>query len=497
MQIRHLLSTILYRHGLSPEYTLAASRSLRSQKKVPTLGPFLLFNAALIGFFAFAAIYHAVLWWSSRREILLAAFSADCAVRAVFSIVAVMVSTATTTTEAQSALHARISVGILIMLTWVWNLTLISGVKARWFVWPVTAFLIVLFPLHTFFLPLNSTVVSIETFQFPWGETVSNPQLTAPHWWFGPLYSVVMSIELFGLYCGLRLWMRDRVAGTLILLANNVMLLVHGAHVLKAFGVFNMPFLGMIGHFFWACLLCVLFARRHFLMQKQLVASEQRLESLSRQLITAQESERRRLARELHDQIGQMLTAIKMNLRRTQRMAPPEVGVAVEENVQLVDVAIGQVRNLSLSLRPPQLDELGLVAALHWLVKHQAQLGGFEEQLDIDLGGIQIPPALETACFRIAQEALTNTVRHGHASKVYVKLQGNENKLLLMVRDNGVGFEVDKIRARALSGGSIGLISMQERANLASGQIEIDSNPGHGTRIQAVLQMSGESHAKQ
>jgi signal transduction histidine kinase len=251
----------------------------------------------------------------------------------------------------------------------------------------------------------------------------------------------------------------------------------------------------MIGHFFWACLLCVLIARRYYLMQTQLIASEHRLEALSRQLITAQESERRRLARELHDQIGQMLTAIKMNLRRTQKAAAPNVQAAFEENVQLVDVAIGQVRNLSLSLRPPQLDELGLVAALHWLVKHQAQLGGFAEQLDIDLDSIQIPPALETVCFRIAQEALTNTVRHGHASNVHVKLQASENQVLLMVHDNGVGFEVEKIRARALGGGSIGLISMQERANLVGGEIEIDSTSGNGTRIQAVLPLSGERRA--
>ncbi len=218
-------------------------------------------------------------------------------------------------------------------------------------------------------------------------------------------------------------------------------------------------------------------------IEEELQTSRQRLESLSRQLITTQETERRHLARELHDQIGQVLTAIKMNLRRTQRSADVAVQSALEENVVMVDQAILDVRNLSRGLRPPQLDELGLVAALHWLLKHQAQLAEFQDHLDIDLGGVQIPSDVELVCFRIAQEAVTNAVRHGMPAYVSVQLQAKNNDIVLSIHDDGIGFEVGGSQLRALKGDSIGLISMQERARLVGGDLEIESTPGRGTTI--------------
>jgi len=219
-------------------------------------------------------------------------------------------------------------------------------------------------------------------------------------------------------------------------------------------------------------------------MDEELRASRQRLEVLSRQLITTQEAERRHLARELHDEIGQVLTAIKINLHRTQQAADSGLQQHLEENVSMVEQAIGQVRNLSLSLRPPHLDELGLVAALHWLVKHQARLGGFQEQLDVDLDNTQIPSDLETVCFRIAQEALTNAVRHGKPNNVRVKLRVINQGLSLSIHDDGIGFDVGDNCNRALRGDSFGLTSMQERASLAGGQVEIESTSGQGTTIQ-------------
>ncbi len=219
-------------------------------------------------------------------------------------------------------------------------------------------------------------------------------------------------------------------------------------------------------------------------IDEELRASRQRLEVLSRQLITTQETERRHLARELHDEIGQMLTAIKMNLRRTQRAAEFHLQSHLEENVEMVEQAISQVRNLSLSLRPPQLDELGLVAALHWFVKLQARIGGFQEQLDVDLDDVQIPSDLATVCFRIVQEALTNAVRHGNPNHVHVKLQTVDHELLLMIDDDGMGFNVEEARQRASNGASLGLLSMQERVSLVRGRLVIQSVPGKGTNIQ-------------
>ena len=218
-------------------------------------------------------------------------------------------------------------------------------------------------------------------------------------------------------------------------------------------------------------------------IENELLTSRQRLEALSRQLIVAQEAERRHLARELHDEIGQVLTAIKMSLRRTEQNVAPAVKTSLEENVKIVERAIEQIRNLSLSLRPPQLDELGLAAALHWLVKHQWQSGDFETRLDVDIGDTRIPTELETVCFRIAQEAMTNAVRHGHPKTISVKLSTSPGEIHLLIQDDGVGFDVGQSRSRARNGDSIGLISMQERASLVGGRTEIESTPGRGTRV--------------
>ena len=243
------------------------------------MGPFLILNAALVGFFGFAAIYHLILWYSSRRETLLAVFGTDCGVRAVFIGAMMALATVTTPAEAQSAQHARIAFGILIMVTWVWSLSLISGVQARWFVWPITVFFLILFPLHIFVLPLNATVISVETYTMPWGENISNPQLGPPPWWVVPIYFVVISIELFGLYCGFRLWVRDHMAGSLILLATCALMSLHVAHILRTFGVLDFPFI-VIGHGIWACMIGLVIARRNHQMREQLAASEQRFRGI-------------------------------------------------------------------------------------------------------------------------------------------------------------------------------------------------------------------------
>ena len=141
-------------------------------------------------------------------------------------------------------------------------------------------------------------------------------------------------------------------------------------------------------------------------------------------------------------------------------------------------------------MRPPQLDELGLTAALHWLVKQQAQSVEFEIRLDVDLGNDEISSDVQTVCFRIAQEALTNAVRHAKPSYLQLKLWANDNQLNLSVLDDGIGFDVGEIRLSSLRGESVGLISMQERATLIGGQFEIESTPNLGTRIHARFPLS-------
>ncbi len=210
------------------------------------------------------------------------------------------------------------------------------------------------------------------------------------------------------------------------------------------------------------------------------------LQMFSRQLIEAQEDERRRIARELHDQIGQILTAVKMNLHTVQRFGlGSEAGSYVKDNIEAVDEALRLVRDLSIDLRPPVLDDLGLVTALGWYVDRYTKRTGLKVDVVIDLPdpNERFSHDLETACFRIAQEALTNVVRHASASRVVVQLNKTAKSLALVVKDNGVGFDSKRLRSRSPRAATLGLVSMQERAHAAGGTLEIESTPSRGTRI--------------
>ncbi len=210
------------------------------------------------------------------------------------------------------------------------------------------------------------------------------------------------------------------------------------------------------------------------------------LQMFSRHLIEAQEDERRRIARELHDQIGQILTAVKMNLHTVQQFCQgSEAGSYVKDNIEAVDEALRLVRDLSVDLRPPILDDLGLTTALRWYVDRYTKRTGLNVDVVIDLPdeNERFSRELETACFRIAQEALTNVIRHAKATQVLVRLTRDGNVLVLTVKDDGVGFDVERLRKRAPRAATLGLISMQERAHAAGGIIDIYSGPSGGTEI--------------
>jgi signal transduction histidine kinase len=229
----------------------------------------------------------------------------------------------------------------------------------------------------------------------------------------------------------------------------------------------------------------------HARLLEQIRAGRERAQVLSQQLMEAQEAERRHLARELHDEIGQALTAVKINLQAVQRaLGESAAQPRLEESVTIVDRALQQVRNLSLDLRPSLLDDLGLVAALRWYVDRLAQRTGFVAEFVADPPGIRAPANLETACFRVAQEALTNVVRHARAHHVRVELLQHDTELHLLVRDDGIGFEVAAARQRAARGGSLGLLGMQERVLLIRGRIDIQSVPGQGTEIRIRLPLT-------
>ena len=244
------------------------------------MGPFLFLYSALVGFFAFAAIYHLILWWTSRREPLLAVFGLDCGARAALSAVLVAIATATTLPEAQTALRARIALGLLVTATSLWSYSLVSGVRARRFVWLLTAVLLSLVVVQVAAMPLNSTVTSLAQLTLPWGETITQPAFSTPGWWLGPLYLIVLSSHAFGLYCGSRLLVRDRVAGTLILFATIGTIGILILDAMRSFHAAVVPFIGVVPHVLFVSVVALLIAREHRRTREQLVASEHRFRGI-------------------------------------------------------------------------------------------------------------------------------------------------------------------------------------------------------------------------
>jgi two-component system sensor histidine kinase UhpB len=222
--------------------------------------------------------------------------------------------------------------------------------------------------------------------------------------------------------------------------------------------------------------------------------AEEALHALSHQLLQAQEKERREIARELHDEIGQALTALKINLDSVHTNAVVSDSTArLTDSLSIVSRLLQQVRDLSLDLRPSMLDDLGLVAALRWYVDRQAQRMGFTAEFVAGPLEPRPSPAIETVCFRIAQEAVTNMARHAQAQRVRIELRHESHTLLLRIRDDGVGFDVQAAQERALSMGSMGLRGMHERVQLVGGRIETISAPGSGTEIRATFPLSTEN----
>jgi PAS domain S-box-containing protein len=205
-----------------------------------------------------------------------------------------------------------------------------------------------------------------------------------------------------------------------------------------------------------------------------------KLQFLSRRILEVQESERRRIAHELHDELGQTLTAVKINLqsiRSNDRRTPQE---SVAENVRMVDSALQQMRQMALTLRPSVLDDLGLASALDWLGEQVATRSDLQVNVHSAMRNERIAGEIETACFRIVQEALTNIQRHAFATHVEIDLSCNGQTLSLSVSDDGCGFTPD---FSSVAERSMGLLGMQERASLIGGHISIESSPGQGCRI--------------
>lgn len=218
---------------------------------------------------------------------------------------------------------------------------------------------------------------------------------------------------------------------------------------------------------------------------EQVQAGQQSLARLSRQLVEVQESERRRIALELHDEIGQMLTGLKLLLDSGANLPDEQQAERLQQSLELVNELIGRVRQISLELRPAMLDDFGLLPALIWQFdRYTAQTG---VRVDFQHSGIQetrFPPPVETAAFRLVQEALTNVARHSGAGEASVRLWARDGILGVQIQDYGRGFDAESALGK---GASTGLFGMRERVALLNGQFEIESAPGEGTCLSAAF----------
>jgi len=220
-------------------------------------------------------------------------------------------------------------------------------------------------------------------------------------------------------------------------------------------------------------------------------------EASSRRLIAAQEEERKRLARELHDGVGQTLLVIKN--RAFLASQAPNLPTAVAEQLNEISTiamrAIEEVREISYTLRPFQLDWMGLSKALLALINKVSLAGGFRVVADIDpIDGLFLPEA-EINLYRIAQEGLTNIVKHARAAVVEVRIKKLDPQLTLSIKDDGCGFDVSRLPENTLSGG-LGLLGISERARILGGQLAIHSQPGHSTQLNITIPLPAPPHEK-
>jgi signal transduction histidine kinase len=230
-------------------------------------------------------------------------------------------------------------------------------------------------------------------------------------------------------------------------------------------------------------------------MVDRLQQSLEQLRALASRLQTVREEERRRIAREIHDELGQALTAIKIELSSLLFEWPAEQKPSkrAESIAKLVDQTIQMVRKISTALRPEILDALGLVAAVEWAAEEFETRTGTRCRVDLPKDALIIDPERATAIFRIFQETLTNVARYADATQVDIRLAREDGNLSLEVHDNGIGISEEQLSAN----GSIGILGMRERALLLGGEFVMRGEPNQGTRVRVRIPLSASRHGEQ
>jgi len=230
-------------------------------------------------------------------------------------------------------------------------------------------------------------------------------------------------------------------------------------------------------------------------LYEQVQAGREHLQVLSRKLVQVQETERRQIARELHDEIGQALTGLKLNLEISARQPPDATRENLSSALSLINDLMEYVRNLSLDLRPAMLDDLGLLDTLLWYFGRYSALTHVKVHCEHTGMEHRFPFEVETTAYRIVQEALTNVARHAQATQVKMSITEISGAIRMEISDNGKSFQVDKILS-AKNHKRLGLIGMKERIEMVGGSLAIESAPGKGTTVRAEVPFPQEKTKK-
>ncbi len=219
-----------------------------------------------------------------------------------------------------------------------------------------------------------------------------------------------------------------------------------------------------------------------------LEVKSQQIQALSAYHVTRLEEERRHISREVHDEAGQALIAIKLGLQVLAMRLPedrPELRDELDNMRKLVNKSVGQLKELGRRLRPPTLDELGLDRAIEQLGTDHQERTGMTVHMDLDSALPRLPEAAEIAVYRIAQEGLTNAVKHSEATQVWIRLQAAAKGVEFSLRDDGLGFDPE------VAHGGLGLLGMQERAAMLKAELKITGTPGEGTTVSVLVPFQG------
>jgi signal transduction histidine kinase len=339
------------------------------------------------------------------------------------------------------------------------------------------------------------TLSELRAFAPPLAEQIRSLQLLLGDYWetFDPLFDWTATEKIFRGAAFLRSEVVPR-RDAIIAIAqeieqlNNANLSEQRAEVSRRQAAFRSDLRKLL----WQCLLLGLavaltvvfrlrvLERRSVTQRQHAEQAEREMRQLSQRLVAAQEEERRHLSRELHDHVGQVLTALRMELGRIERGRPPadtRLATAVAESKQLVDKMFRTVRDLALGLRPSMLDDLGLRAALEWHVRDISRRFGVEVDLRIEGNVDNLADSHQTCIYRVIQEALTNCVRHAKARSIVVDITAVDGRLTISVADDGTGFDAAQRR------GGLGLRGIEERVRELGGRLTIRTSPGHGTTL--------------